>query len=254
MACKNSKRCNCLRRDGASSKLLFGVDSTTPANTLLQNNLDMFEWVRRNKIYPAFWGRNIAGEDALTRDEIAFLKEKVCKIAPIYSPDGETVTYLQGKGCSEEAALRAKELSIPMGRIVFLDLDKQQKITTEFLFGYAETLIAARYVPGFKANTDAKYDFDREFSRGMQMYKEVFSQCFIWATAPILPEYERMTTTHLLHPDEWKPFAPSGVKRKDIAIWQYGNECHPIYDDNDKHTMFNIDLVQNEEIIIEHLY
>ena len=33
-------------------RLLFGVDSKIQANDLLQNNIEEFEWVVRNKIYP----------------------------------------------------------------------------------------------------------------------------------------------------------------------------------------------------------
>ena len=63
-----------------------------------------------------------------------------------------------------------------------------------------------------------------------------------------------MTTTHLIHPDNWTPFAPSGIKRKDIAIWQYGKGCHPIADDHDTETTLNINLVRNEKVIIEKMF
>ena len=55
------------------NRLLFGVDSKHPANDLLQNNIEQFEWVVRNKIYPNFYGRNMVGEKCLTREEIKFL-------------------------------------------------------------------------------------------------------------------------------------------------------------------------------------
>ena len=58
-----------------------------------------------------------------------------------------------------------------------------------------------------------------------------------------------MTTTHFIHPDNWKPYAPSGITRREIAIWQYGKDCHPIEDDMGNMTTFNINLVRNEEII-----
>ena len=63
-----------------------------------------------------------------------------------------------------------------------------------------------------------------------------------------------MTTTHLIHPDNWMPFAPSGIKRKDIAVWQYGKSCHPIADDHDTEATFNINLVRNEKVIIEKMF
>ena len=48
-------------------RLLFGVDSHTPSNDILQNNLTEFEWAVRNKVYPNFWGRNLTGENAYKR-------------------------------------------------------------------------------------------------------------------------------------------------------------------------------------------
>ena len=48
-------------------RLLFGADSSFRADTLLQNNIDHFEWIVRNKIYPNFIGRKIVGENALTK-------------------------------------------------------------------------------------------------------------------------------------------------------------------------------------------
>lgn len=44
------------------------------------------------------------------------------------------------------------------------------------------------------------------------------------------------------------------ITRNDISIWQYGKNCHPIYDDNNNKTTFNIDLVKNDRIIINHMF
>ena len=120
--------------------------------------------------------------------------------------------------------------------------------------GFAKALIVEGFTPGFKANTDAKFNFDREFSRGMQTDKEFFERCLIWAMAPTVSDYDRMTTTHLIHPDNWAPFAPSGITRNEVALWQYGKKCHPIHDDAGKGTTFNLNLVRNERIIIEKMF
>lgn len=61
-------------------------------------------------------------------------------------------------------------------------------------------------------------------------------------------------TTHLIHPDNWAPFAPSGITRNEIAIWQYGRACHPIEDDTGKMVTFNLDLVRNEQVIIDKMF
>ena len=79
-------------------------------------------------------------------------------------------------------------------------------------------------------------------------------QGMVWSEAPILEEYNRITTTHLIHPDNWTPYAPSGITRKGIAVWQYGKECHPIEDEKEEKTAFNINLVRNEAVIMKKMF
>ncbi len=241
-------------KEQATEKLYFGVDSQIQPDDMLQNNITVFEWAVRNKVYPNFWGRNIAGENALTKEEIVFLHSKGCKIAAIYTDSGEKNTEEQGKAVAKEINRLAGGLGIKEGTAIFLEIGENETATRDFMRGFASVLLEREFTPGFKANTDAAFDFDREYSRGMQTDKEIFNKCLIWAVAPSLAEYDRVTTTHLIHPDEWKPFAPSGITRKDIAIWQYGKNCHPIEDDKGKETTFNVNLIRNEKIIIEKMF
>ena len=236
------------------NRLLFGVNSEIQANDLLQNNIEEFEWVVRNKIYPNFYGRYLTGENCLTKDEIKYLHGKGCKIAAIYAETGEKQTEEQGKTLAKNIDMRAFELGITEGTAIFLEIGENEKVSKSFMRGFAKTLIAEGYTPGFKANTDAKFDFDREFSRGMQTDKEVFKKCLIWAIAPTVGEYNTITTSHLIHPDNWMPYAPSGISRKEIAIWQYGRGCHPIEDNTGKTVSFDLDLVRNEYVIREKMF
>ena len=229
------------------------MDSEIQANDILQNNISMFEWIIRNKVHPNFWGRNLLGENALTKDEINFIHSKGCKVAAVYNDFGEKQTEEQGKAIGEIVVALAFDLEIPQGSAIFLNVGEEY-VTKDYLMGFAEELIRSRYSPAFKANTDARFEFDREFSRGLQTNRKIFEQCLVWSVAPTLPEYYSMTTTHLIHPDKWMPYAPSGIKRKDIAVWQYGKACHPIEDDKGTETAFNINLVRNEKIIIEKMF
>lgn len=239
---------------GPVVRLLFGVDSKIQADDILQNNINEYQWVTRNKIPPIFWGRNLVGENSLTRAEIAFLHKHGCKIAAIYtSPDAKKKEE-QGKKLAKEIVAKAVEMGVPVGKVIFLEIDENEDATRDYMRGFARGLIAAGYTPGFKANTDAKFSFDREYSRGMQTDKDIFSRCLIWAVAPTLNEYDRMTTTHLIHPDNWKPYAPSAIMRNAIAVWQYGKDCHPIEDDSGKLTTFNLNLVRNEQVITEKMF
>ena len=236
------------------SRLLFGVDSKIQANDLLQNNIEEFEWVVRNKIYPNFYGRYLTGENHLTKEEINFLHHKGCKIAAIYVDHGAKKTEEQGAILAKKIDIRAMELGIPEGTAIFLELKNDEPVSRDFMRGFAKALMMEGYTPAFKTTTDAKFAFDREFSRGMQTDKDVFSKCLIWAVSPTVKEYNGMTTTHLIHPDNWAPFAPSGITRSEIAIWQYGVNCHPIEDDMGKITTFNLDLVRNEQVIIDKMF
>ena len=236
------------------TRLLFGVDSKIQANTLLQNNIDEFEWVVRNKIYPNFYGRYLNGENCLMRDEINFLHRAGSKIAPIYIDKEEKKTEEQGIIVAKKIDVIALELGIPDGTVIFLEISEDETASSEFMLGYAKALITEGFTPGFKANTDAKFSFDREFSKGMQSHKDIFKKCLIWAVSPTINEYNGITTSHLIHPDNWIPYAPSSLTRADIAIWQYGVDCHPIEDDMGKVTTFNLDLVRNEQVIVEKMF
>lgn len=235
-------------------RLFFGIDSQIQSDDILQNNITEFEWAVRNKIYPNFWGRNLVGENALTREEVVFLHDKGCKIAAIYTDSGEKITDEQGENLAKQIDNIALELRIPQGTAIFLEIGENEVATRDFMRGFAKVLLSAGFTPAFKANTDAKFDFDREYSRGMQTDREIFEKCLIWAVSPSLEEYDRVTTTHLIHPDNWIPFAPSAITRNDIAIWQYGKDCHPIADDSGKETTFNVNLVRDSRIIIEKMF
>ena len=236
------------------SRLYFGVDSEIQSNDLLQNNINMFEWVIRNKVHPNFYGRNITGDNALTKDEMKFIHSKGTKIAVIYSDSHEKETETQGKETVAKIDKKLFELGIPEQTAIFLDIEEGKIVTTDFMRGYAKALMEIGYTPAFKANTDAAHSFDREFSRGMQSDKDVFSKCLIWSVAPTVKEYDGMTTTHLIHPDVWKPFAPSGITRERIAVWTYGKNCHPIADDDGRATVFNLNLVRNKDVIMKKMF
>lgn len=235
-------------------QLFFGVDSAFPSSSLLQNNLTLDEWVARNKTYPNFWGRLLTGENALTREEVDRIHQLGCRVLATYSDSEGKETENQGKETAKKVLVAADALKIPNGVAVFLEIGDAENVTHEYMKGYAEMLADAGVVPGFKANTDSSVPFDREFSRGLQTDAEVFEKCKVWATTPSLAEYDQITTTHLISPDVWKPFAPSGITRKKIAIWQYGKNCHPIESDDGRSVTFNLNLIRDVAVILDYMF
>ena len=139
MACRKHYRKKAMTEAGAGQysvttpaveqtvdRLLFGVDSQIQANDLLQNNIEQFEWVVRNKIYPCFYGRYLNGENCLTKDEIKLLHSKACRIAAIYAEGGPKETKEQGVRLAQEATNRAHQLCIPEGTAIFLEIGKKE--------------------------------------------------------------------------------------------------------------------------------
>ena len=111
-------------------RLLFGVDSEIQANDILQNNISMFEWVIRNKVHPNFWGRNLLGVNALTKDEIDFIHSKGCKIAAVYNGSGDKQTEKQGKSAGEIAekfSLSGATVSYHLAKLKGADLIAEEK-------------------------------------------------------------------------------------------------------------------------------
>lgn len=251
MACK---RITVNRDSSTNETLFFGIDSEFPANMILQNNLSQFEWVLRNQEHPSFWGRYIgSGKNDLTQEEITFLHTKGCRIVPIYNRDRKDRmdTHPQGVIDAKKAYIAATELGITPGVTIFVELDPFADVSSDYLLGYADTLIHDGYIPGFYANTDSNdSDFSHQFSRGCQNNPEIFSQCQIWARAPHLAEFFETMDAHTIVPDKWKPYSPSCLSRSNIAIWQYGVKSHPAYNNDDENVNFNVNILKNSEMML----
>ena len=53
-------------------KTIFGVSSATPINKKLKNGYTMYDWVKRQKCFPAFCMRTLSGEDKITPEKLSF--------------------------------------------------------------------------------------------------------------------------------------------------------------------------------------
>ena len=102
----------------------FGVDSFFRADTKLQPNLTLYEWVVRNQSMPKFWGRTLDGKEALTCEEISFLHEKGTKIAMIYNGAEKDSMSTEENGIDDAKnihyMLQSIAPSLPENKAVFL--------------------------------------------------------------------------------------------------------------------------------------
>jgi len=68
---------------------LKGITTKYSINKKLKNGYTTYDWVKRQKCFPAFCMRTLSGENKITAEEIEFLKAKDCKIGLVirgYAP------------------------------------------------------------------------------------------------------------------------------------------------------------------------
>ena len=229
--------------------MFFGVDSTSKSDMILQNNLTLFEWVVRNQSHPYFWGRNIVGDNALTKSEVDFLNNNGCKVIPIYNniQKSNKTTQEEGMLDANNTINIISKLGITSGETLYLQIEPSANLTAEYMLGYAKTIVDNGYTPGFFANTDSLYDFDRQFCRSYQTNSELFGLCKIWAKSPTKPEFYGTNNAHTTLPDYWEPYCPSCITKEDISIWRYGERCHPIRDNIGNSVSVNYSAAKNLE-------
>lgn len=171
-------------------KTVFGVSSVTPINKKLKNGYTMYEWVMRQKGFPAFCMRTLCGEDEITAEEIDFLKSKNCKVGFVMRD--LTEIGVSGNNGTEDA-LRAvealKELNVPQnnGIVVFAEIKPEWSVNHNWMISFAQTLSANGFVPGFIGNTDSSknFNFDRQCSHYVQATKDVnYLGALFMATEP----------------------------------------------------------------------
>lgn len=199
-------------------KTVFGVNSATPINKKLKNGYTMYDWVMRQKGFPAFCMRTLCGENAITPEEIQFLRDKDCKIGLVIRNLTEAaVSAVNGKQDALKAVEAAKELDVPQKKDValFAEIKPEWSVNHNWMISFAYTVKANGYVPGFIGNTDSSknFNFDRQCSHFVQATRD--ANCFgavYMATEP------KVNGT----PKEWTPYCPSALEPEDISLWCCG--------------------------------
>lgn len=201
-------------------QMIFGADSKVPATTKLINGYDLYSWTARINYFPAFWGRNISGENAITKEEIEFLRSKNCKIALIFDDLTEkNVACMNGEEDALRAINAAKALGVEdYGNVaIFAKIGDSWGINNSWMHFWAFYLHENGYTPGFMANTDSSqnFNFGRQCSHFVEntLDKENYGTIY-WATEP---------KVRALKPETWAPYCPSALRPEKIDVWQVGS-------------------------------
>lgn len=199
-------------------KTIFGVSSATPINKKLKNGYTMYDWVKRQKCFPAFCMRTLCGEDKITAEEIEFLKAKDCKIGLVIRDltEAQVSTY-NGTEEGLKAAKVAKDMGVPQnkGIAIFAEIKPEWSVNHDWMISYTTALFSEGYIPGFIGNTDSSknFNFDRQYSHFMQSTRKYnYYDAVLMATEPKCDKV----------PEEWKPYCPSEMETEDVNLWSCG--------------------------------
>ena len=199
-------------------KMKFGVHSATPINKKLKNGYTMYDWVMRQKGFPAFCMRTIDGDDKLTAKEIAFLKDKDCKIGLVMGNLTEAkVSTMNGTKDALAAVEAAKALGVPQGKgiALFAEIKPEWSVNHNWMISFARTVKTNGYMPGFIGNTDSSknFNFDRQCSHFVHATKG--ANCFGAVYMATEPKCKK-------RPNAWAPYCPSALQPADISLWCCG--------------------------------
>ena len=199
-------------------KTIFGVSSEIPINRRLKNGYSMFDWVKRQKCFPAFCMRTLSGEDKITTEEIEFLKAKDCKIGLVIRDLTEAkVSGVNGTEDALKAVEVAKKLGVPQneGIALFAEIKPEWSVNHNWMISFAQTVFANGYIPGFIGNTDSSknFNFDRQCSHYVQATRD--AECFGAIFMATEPKLDSM-------PEEWTPYYPSALEPEDMHLWCCG--------------------------------
>lgn len=199
-------------------KTIFGVSSVTPINKKLKNGYTMYDWVKRQKCFPAFCMRTLCGEGAITKEEIEFLRDKDCKIGLVIR--NLTEAMVSTNFAAKEAMFaieEAKKLNVPQnkGIVLFAEIQSDWSVNHDWMISFAQIVFNNGYIPGFIGNTDSSknFNFDRQSSHYLQSTKgdNYFNAVFM-ATEPKLDKM----------PEKWEPYCPSGFEPEGMSLWCCG--------------------------------
>ncbi len=199
-------------------KTIFGVSSATPINKKLKNGYTMYDWVKRQKCFPAFCMRTLCGEGKVTLEEIEFLKAQDCKIGLVIRDLTEAkVSAVNGTEDALKAVEAAKELGVPKneGIALFAEIKPEWSVNHNWMISFAQTVSASGYVPAFIGNTDSSknFNFDRQCSHYVEATRDF--DCFGVVLMATEPKCDKM-------PAEWAPYCPSALEPENIALWSCG--------------------------------
>ena len=134
--------------------IIYGVYSGVPANTKLSYGCDLYSWVTKHSESPLFWGRDIFGDNRITKDEAEFLHEKNCMVMLV-------LNEFMGRNITDDVLFSVetlKNLGVPEheGTALF----NSKTISYNYMISYAYKMLENGYIPGFIMDIDSTKNYN----------------------------------------------------------------------------------------------
>jgi len=194
--------------DDSSTTIEWGVDSASYTTS------DMLSCVNENFGDPKVWGRYLGEIDgvseSLDEEEIDYLHENDIKILVIYNLVTDATGYDHGVEHAKQAIEMARELDIPEGVALFVDIEPDFPVDSSFMEGWYEVVNDSQYEPAVYGVFNEDSELNNSF---LQLAEDVQNNLIVWTAYP-----QEGITTEEDAPD-YNPVAPENSQ---VIGWQYG--------------------------------
>lgn len=200
---------------------IWGVDSIANADQpvpAITGKVTLYDYLVAKNLKPAFFGRYLAapaGVHLLTSAEASYLRNKGCRILPVYR---KKPTLESGEAAATKAIAAASAVGVAAGVVLYTDIEPLDKPSPEYLLGWCKTMWASKFggAGGFYCNNWVGSDFMRAFKKALeQMATPMKNRISLWCQYP-LHKCGQLTT---FSPDT-PSFYPDGP-----MVWQYALGC-----------------------------
>jgi hypothetical protein len=207
------KKTDPTKKTQPESKLIFGIDTANVYTPTVS------KCVAATYDKPKVIGRYLQTKSGffsgLTKNEVQFVHQKGAKILPIYNNYTNFIGANQGERSAKEAIGKAKQLGLPKGKVIAIDIEPKRQINADFIVSWTKTLQNSGYKAGIYGNfADPNL---RSIYLEARHKSPSMKQVIIWTNSP------NEGTLH--KPTSFKGKSPYLTN---TLIWQYGinQPCH----------------------------
>ncbi|MCD8511598.1 MAG: DUF1906 domain-containing protein [Bacillus sp. (in: Bacteria)] len=194
--------------------VIWGVDSAAAVNQ------DLFNCVVNNFGRPDLWGRYLNTienvSEGLTREEIAFLKDRGIKVMPIYNNFRRAVGRAAGRVAAQNAIYNAQRLGIREGVFIFANVERFFEVDADWIIAWIERFYNSPYRPGIY-HDPVEGPFNEAYCEAVRRSKLVREQAVLWSAEP-----EVGVSSKQAYPT-FSPATPTC--RANVWAWQYGRDA-----------------------------